>query len=57
MLAISSIYVYLPEMLAGEMRLFPDDVSDTCSNFRLNVHILERIKREKLQPYGDEMIE
>ena len=24
-------------VLAGEVRLFPDDVSDTCSNFRISL--------------------
>ena len=30
-------------LLAGEVRLFPGDVSDTCSKFRLIVHLLARI--------------
>ena len=30
-------------LLAGEVRLFPDDASDTCSMFRLIVHLLARI--------------
>ena len=41
------VYAYLPEMFvlvyAGEVRLFPGDVSDTCPKFRLIVHLLARI--------------
>ena len=30
-------------LLTGEVRLFADDVSDTCSKSRLIVHLLARI--------------
>ena len=46
-------FSYMPTRLkrlhAGEERIFPDDVSDTCSELRLIVHLLARIYRKKLR--------